>query len=105
MSKEIMPVITTYQTKNKLNNTFSQSPEMALVHVVTQETADGMQAQRDADYIILQKTVREIFQKIEDKSHPQATNMLGISLSREDWQALKSEIPGGREMKTGTDSL
>ena len=38
-----------------------------------------------------QARVERIFKEIENHSHKQATNMLGISLSRDDWQALKKQ--------------
>ena len=41
---------------------------------------------------IIEKQERErIYKEIEKKSHPMNTNMYGISLSRDEWQALKGE--------------
>ena len=44
---------------------------------------------------LFDKRVEGMLEEIESRSHKQATNMLGISLSRQDWQALKSKYTGG----------
>lgn len=47
---------------------------------------------RDEAVVGAVKQEREsLFQKIEEKSRPQATNMYGISLSQEDWQSIRQE--------------
>lgn len=50
----------------------------------------------DHDEQIRQEERKRIFKEIERKSSRMNTNMYGISLSREDWQAIKhGERPEG----------
>lgn len=49
------------------------------------------QAQLEACEEEAQEKVKEIFEEIEKHSHPMNTNMYGISLGKDWWQALKQK--------------
>lgn len=42
-------------------------------------------------YVSFKAGIQEVVDWIEEASHPQATNMTGISISKDEWQAFKKE--------------